>query len=118
MVVDDTPHVLRMLSTMLTLDGFDVVAEAESGAAAIEMAGSVDPTVVVMDYRMPQLDGLQTARALKEARPGLVIILYTAFIDGDLEREAAASGVALCVGKVEGIGSLEREISRLCATLA
>lgn len=115
MVVDDTPHVLRMLATMLALDGFEVVAEAESGAHAMELAIAAKPDVVVMDYRMPHVDGLTAARALKEAQPGLVIILYTAFIDAEIERAAADAGVSLCVGKIEGIGSLEREITRLCA---
>ena len=117
MVVDDTAHVLRMLTAMLTLDGFDVVGEAASGAAAIEAAPDADPDVVVMDYRMPFMDGLTAARRIRELRPGQIVVLYTAFVDAELEREAEESGVSLCVGKVEGIGSLEREISRLCAAL-
>ena len=117
MVVDDTAHVLRMLTAMLSLDGFDVVGEASGGAAAIDAVGGADPDVVVMDYRMPFMDGLTAARKIRELRPGQIVVLYTAFVDEDLEREATASGVSLCVGKVEGIGSLEREISRLCAAL-
>lgn len=117
MVVDDTPHVLRMLSAMLALDGFEVVGEAASGEAAIELAKAVGADVIVMDYRMPFMDGLATARAIKESDRDQIIILYTAFIDPELEEAATAAGVALCVGKVEGLGSLEREISRLCSAL-
>ena len=117
MVVDDTAHVLRMLTAMLTLDGFEVVGEAASGAAAIDAVLEAEPDVVVMDYRMPFMDGLTAARRIRQLRPGQIVVLYTAFVDAELEREANDAGVSLCVGKVEGIGSLEREISRLCAAL-
>lgn len=117
MVVDDTAHVLRMLSAMLNLDGFDVVGEAASGAAAIDAVDEADPDVVVMDYRMPFMDGLTAARRIRDRRPGQIVVLYTAFIDEEIERQAQEAGVSLCVGKVEGLASLEREISRLCAAL-
>jgi CheY-like chemotaxis protein len=117
MVVDDTAHVLRMLSAMLSLDGFEVVGEAASGAEAVDGVHAAGPDVVVMDYRMPVMDGLTAARRIRDQRPGQIVVLYTAFIDDDLERRAAEAGVSLCVGKVEGLASLEREISRLCAAL-
>jgi CheY-like chemotaxis protein len=117
MVVDDTPHVLRMLSAMLTVDGFEVVGESPSGLAAIEEVEAADPDVVVMDYRMPMMDGLTAARHIRKRRPSQIIVLYTAFIDEELERRADEAGVSLCVGKVEGLASLEREISRLCAAM-
>ena len=117
MVVDDTAHVLRMLSAMLSLDGFEVVAEAAGGPAAIDAVDEADPDVVVMDYRMPLMDGLTAARRIRSRRPSQIIVLYTAFIDEEIERQANDAGVSLCVGKVEGLASLEREISRLCAAL-
>lgn len=117
MVVDDTDHVRRMLASMLSLDGFEVVGNAAGGQEAIDSVVEADPDVVVLDYKMPGMDGLATARAIRAARPDQVMILYTAYIDDDLEQAAAEAGIALCVGKVEGLASLEREISRLCASL-
>ena len=117
MVVDDTAHVVRMLSAMLTLDGFDVSGEASGGQAALDIIDEADPDVVVMDYRMPFMDGLTAARLVRDRRPGQIVVLYTAFIDEDIEREATDAGVSLCVGKVDGLAELEREISRLCAAL-
>ena len=117
MVVDDTPHVLRMLTSMLEIDGFDVVSQATSGAEAIERLEGADPDVVVMDYKMPAMDGLSAARELRSRRPDQVVVLYTAYIDAALERQAAEVGVALCLDKIEGLASLEREISRLCSSL-
>lgn len=117
MVVDDTAHVVRMLSAMLSLDGFEVSGEASGGQEAIDSVGDADPDVVVMDYRMPLMDGLTAARRIRERRPGQIVVLYTAFIDEQIERQAKEAGVSLCVGKVEGLAELEREISRLCAAL-
>ncbi len=117
MVVDDTDHVRRMLTSMLSLDGFEVVGNAADGPQAIENVEQADPDVVVVDYKMPGMDGLATARGIRAARPDQVMILYTAYIDEKLEKAAADAGISLCIGKVEGLASLEREISRLCASL-
>ena len=117
LVVDDTDHVRNMLVDMLELDGFDVVGEAASGSEGVTAAGRTEPDVIVMDYKMPGMDGLTAARLIREARPSQAIILYTAYLDSALEAEARAAGVALCIGKVEGLNQLERHITELCRDL-
>ena len=117
MVIDDTDHVRRMLRNMLELDGFQVVAEASNGPDAVEAIDAADPDVVVVDYKMPEVDGLETASRIRERRPDQVLILYTAFVDPDIERRARDVGVSVVLGKVEGLESLEREITRLCGTI-
>lgn len=117
MIVDDTDHVRRMLTTMLTVDGFDVVHQASGGSDALDHVDEADPDVIVIDYKMPVMDGLDAARRLRARRPDQVVVLYTAYIDDALRREADEAGVALCLDKVEGLNSLEREISRLCSSL-
>lgn len=117
MIVDDTVHVRRMLRNMLELDGFEVVAEAGSGQEAVEAVEAVAPDVVVVDYKMPDMDGLETATLVRQRRPHQVLILYTAFVDAELQARAEAVGVSVVLGKVEGLESLEREITRLCGTL-
>jgi DNA-binding NarL/FixJ family response regulator len=116
-VVDDTAHVRKMLVQMLELSGFEVVGQAASGEEAVDAIDEVDPQVVVVDYKMPGLDGIATARRIKSHRPDQAIILYTAYLDGSLQEEAAEAGVSLCVGKVEGITTLERDIRRLAGEL-
>ncbi|MDP8937520.1 MAG: response regulator [Actinomycetota bacterium] len=118
MVVDDTDHVRRMLMSMLSLDGFEVVADARGGPEALDGIDVADPDVVVIDYKMPGMDGLTTAREIRARRPDQVMILYTAYVDDEIERQAAEAGISVCLGKVEGLASLEREISRLCASLS
>ena len=118
LVVDDTDHVRHMLVDMLELDGFDVVGQASSGHEGISMCAEADPDVVVMDYKMPDMDGLATAEGIRKERPEQAIILYTAYLDPKLEQQAKEAGVALCIGKVEGLTQLERHIRELCRNLA
>lgn len=113
-VVDDTDHVRNMLVDMLEIDGFAVVGHAASGREAIEVAGSTHPDVIIMDYKMPGMDGLTAAKDIRTRHPGQAIILYTAYLDPQIESAAREAGVALCVGKVEGLNLLERHITDLC----
>ena len=114
MVVDDTDNVRNMLVYMLELDGFDVVGQAGSGEYAVEKAPAADPDVIVMDYKMPGMDGLTTARIIRATRAEQAIILYTAYLDPTIEAQAKEAGIALCIGKVEGLNQLERHITELC----
>ena len=117
LVVDDTDHVRGMLVDMLDLDGFEVVGQASSGEEAIELAAKMNPEVVIMDYKMPGMDGLAAARTIRDNTPSQSIIIYTAYLDPQLEAEARAIGVAMTVGKVEGLNQLERHITELCRDL-
>jgi DNA-binding NarL/FixJ family response regulator len=116
-LVDDTQHVRDMLSTMLSLDGFDVVGDVASGAEAIDIVPAVAPDVVVMDYKMPSMDGITATREILAKSPDVTVILYTAYLDDTIEKAAREAGVAACIGKVEGLSTLEHEISSLCLEL-
>jgi two-component system, response regulator PdtaR len=118
LVVDDTDHVRTMLVDMLQLDGFEVCGEAASGHDAVISAARLDPEVIIMDYKMPGIDGLEASTLIRAQRPGQPIILYTAYLDAKLEAEAREAGVAICVGKVEGLSRLERHITELARDLA
>lgn len=118
LIVDDTDHVREMLASMLELDGFQVVGKAASGREAVALVHDADPHVVVMDYKMPGQDGLTTTRQIRTVAPETPVILYTAYLDEMLERQARDAGVSVCVGKVEGLETLEREISALTLDVA
>lgn len=118
LVVDDTDHVRQMLSEMLQLDGFEVVGEAASGSDAVASAATTEPDVIVMDYKMPGMDGLATAKKIRETRPDQGIVLYSAYLDETVEKQAKEAGIAMCIGKVEGLNQLERHLTEICRDLA
>ncbi|MGZ4127737.1 MAG: response regulator [Actinomycetota bacterium] len=117
LIVDDTDHVREMLSHMLTLDGFTVVGAAAGAAEAMDTLDDADPDIVIMDMKMPHVDGIAATSSIREQHPTLPVVLYTAYLDNDIEERARIAGVTACIGKVDGIASLEREISALCLEL-
>lgn len=78
LVADDHPAFRRGLELMLSgVDGIDVVASAPTGARAVELAAELAPDVVLMDVRMPDLDGIEATRRLVAAGPappGVVVL--------------------------------------------
>lgn len=110
-IADDTSHVRRMLRSMLELDGFEVIADVGAGAEVVELVeGGLRADVIVLDERMAGLGGIETARRLRAARPGQIVLLYTAFPHPRLEQQAAEVGITAVLAKVDGLESLEREI--------
>lgn len=112
-MIDDTEHVRKMLVQMLELSDFEIVGSARSGREALEMVEEADPQVIVLDYKMPGMDGIEVAREIRALRPEQSIILNTAYLDHETQQMATAAGIAVCVGKVEGLATLERDIRRL-----
>ena len=81
-IADDQALVRAGFRMILTADGIDVVAEAANGADAVEAVGRTGPDVVLMDIRMPVMDGIEAARhVLAAANPPRVIMLTTFDLD-------------------------------------
>jgi len=74
LVVDDEPNIAEFLELGLRNEGFDVMT-AYDGLAALEVAETFCPHVVILDVMMPELDGFETCRKLKNAKPVAVIML-------------------------------------------
>jgi DNA-binding NarL/FixJ family response regulator len=116
-IAEDTDHVRTMLVDILGLHGFDIVGSASSGEQTVEEVERADPDVVVMDLKLPGIDGVETAKRIRDLRPGQQIILYSAYIDEEVERKARDAGVAVCVPKLSGVEALAREISAVAVDL-
>ena len=79
LVVDDHAAVRSSLAAFLDLEPtLEVVAEAEDGRQAVEFAARLKPDLILMDVRMPILDGIEATRQVKAARPRTLVVLISA----------------------------------------
>lgn len=92
-VIADDEAIIRMdLKTTLEEMGHEVVGEAVDGAKAIEVTRALRPDVVIMDIKMPVLDGLDAAKVISEEKIAPVVLL-TAYSDNELVERAKDAGV-------------------------
>jgi AmiR/NasT family two-component response regulator len=92
LIADDESLIRLDLRDMLTHLGYQVVAEAGDGRQAIDLARKLKPDLVIMDIRMPDVDGIQAAATLTAERIAPVVLL-TAFSDTQLVEQAREAGV-------------------------
>ena len=88
LIADDQALVRAGFRLILTVRGVEVVGEAADGAETVELARRLKPDVVLMDIRMPIMDGLEAARLTLEHVPGCRVIMLTTF---DLDRYVYAA---------------------------
>ena len=86
LVVDDEESLLAVLSQVLSKNGYDVTAAA-SGEEALDLAQNEEPQVILMDVKMPGIDGVETCKRLKgaERTKSIPVIMVTAYQDRDVE---------------------------------
>ena len=91
-IADDEPIIRLDLKKMLEDTGFDVVAEAGDGAKAVEAARTLNPDIVILDIKMPHMDGIDAAKIINEEKIAPVLLL-TAYSQVDLVKRAKEAGV-------------------------
>ncbi len=92
LIADDESIILMDLREMLTNLGYLVVGEANDGQSAVNMARELGPDLVMMDVKMPGMDGIEAAKILTEERVAPVLLL-TAYSQQDLIERAREAGV-------------------------
>jgi DNA-binding NarL/FixJ family response regulator len=93
-IADDHPMVREGLASMLTAKGIEIVGEAATGKEAIDLVKQVSPSVVLMDVRMPDLDGLEACRMLHRDFPDLPVIIVTTYENPAYMAKAVSAGAA------------------------
>jgi len=91
-VADDHPPIIDSLARFLTAAGFEVVATAADGDAALAEVAKHAPRVLLADVKMPRLDGLELARRVAEVSPDTSVLLYSGLGDKALVTDALDAG--------------------------
>ncbi len=111
MIVDDHDMVRSGLSVMLeTCDDLEMVCEAASGEAAIHLCAQFEPHVVLMDLVMPNMNGVETTRKIREICPNVRVIALTSFKEKDLVQDALQAGAISYLLKNVSIDELANAI--------
>lgn len=98
LVAEDETLIRLDIVEILTGAGYDVVGEADNGEKAVELARETEPALVVMDVKMPVMDGITAAKTIAEERIAPVVML-TAFSQRDLVESAREAGAMAYVVK-------------------
>ena len=92
LICDDAAFMRVMIKDILTKNGYEVAGEAENGIRAVEKYAETKPDLVMMDITMPEMDGIQALKKIKEADPGATIIMCSAMGQQAMVIESIQSG--------------------------
>jgi DNA-binding NarL/FixJ family response regulator len=106
LIVDDHPSFRATARALLEAEGYEVVGEAADGTSAVEAAHTLKPDVVLLDVQLPDIDGFQVARRLRESNGDGPSVVLTSSRDGsDFGPLVADSGARGFVPKAELSGA-------------
>ena len=92
LIAEDETIIRLDLRELLESAGFEICAEAKDGLEAVELAGSTQPELAILDVKMPKLDGIEAARRILEEHP-IPIVMLTAYGQDELVSRAVEAGV-------------------------
>jgi DNA-binding NarL/FixJ family response regulator len=100
LLVDDSPSFLRAAKRLIeTMPGFHLVGQAESGEQAIRMVEEQSPDLVLIDVRMPEMDGIEATVRICRQRPGTAVVLVSTIDEADMPDRARDCGALAYVAK-------------------
>jgi DNA-binding NarL/FixJ family response regulator len=115
-LADDQRLVRESLGTLLgLLDGIELVASAADGEEAVTLAQRHRPQVVLMDLRMPRLDGIEATRRLRECQPEVSVIALTTYADDESVLGALRAGARGYLTKDAGSEDIRKAILTVAA---
>jgi DNA-binding NarL/FixJ family response regulator len=117
LIVDDHAVVRKSLRAAFERDHrFRVCGEAADGQEAINQAIKQKPDLIVMDFAMPVMNGLDAARVLSKTMPAIPLVLFTLYgSDRFIQQQAAAAGFRATLSKSDGFDALIAAVRKLLA---
>ncbi len=116
LVIDDQPGIRRLLVEVLNEEGYQVVT-ASNGYEGLQKAIEVSPHLILMDMKMPGMDGIETLRELKRVGRGDRVIMMTAYGELDLVNQAREIGAYDYITKPFDVIALCQIIQTVMANL-
>lgn len=100
MIVEDEPTFQELAELVLSLDPqFDIVRTAGTGEEALEVLEGANPDLILLDFRLPGIDGLETAKRIKQQHPDIMIAMVTAHTEEVLARMAKEARIQEVIPK-------------------
>ena len=99
LICDDAAFMRMMIKDILTKNGYNVVGEAENGLKAVEKYSETKPDLVLMDITMPEMDGIQALKKIKEQDPGATVIMCSAMGQQAMVIESIQAGAKVFIVK-------------------
>ncbi len=110
LIAEDDLLISDTLQEILAESGYTVIGEAQDGRQAIELTQTLQPDVILMDIKMPKMDGLEAARQIQERCPTPIVIM-TAHETSELVAQAGAAGVGAYLVKPPRQSDIKRAIN-------
>lgn len=98
LLVDDNAVLRKALRVMFEAAGF-TCAESQNGAQGLEQADELQPDLIVLDFSMPVMNGLEAAPRFKKKFPHIPIVMFTMFANDAFAKLAASAGVTAVISK-------------------
>jgi len=114
LLVDDSSEIRSAVAAMLTTAGHEVVAQADDGDRGVAQAIGHQPDLVICDWRMPVVDGVEATRRIREACPSVAVVAFASTNDPTVRDAFLPAGAAAFVDKrdVRGLLAAVRAVER------
>jgi NarL family two-component system response regulator LiaR len=114
-LVDDDPSARFIIRTILgdEPDDFEIVSETGRASEAMELIDGCTPDIVLLDARMPLIDGYELAGQIRDRCPQIGLVLLSSFVDEEVRRRAREAGIHACLdkGDFDAVPRVLREVA-------